>query len=166
MEIKMATTKAISANAYKNNHGTAQNVGTSSTMASEALGSLLNGPVGSIVVDGDDTDKSIDANAFAAAQVLPTAQRVSPSLLGGSNVVGRSINKRESVITRQIATAIRANYFNRFTGLWSVGPSEVTETAMVSSDVAANPSLSVPGKLTYKLGNPVASTVNYAKKTN
>ena len=32
----MATTKAISANAYKNNHGTAQNVGTSSTMASEA----------------------------------------------------------------------------------------------------------------------------------
>lgn len=165
----------VTAATTKNNHGVAQNVGVSSTLSSRALGDAVSNIAGSVVVDGINTDKAVSAGAFAYNNQAPTAQRLSNTkggvsastlLNGADGSPNRSINKRESVITRQIATAIRNNQFNRFTGLWSITPTQVNESSMVTSDVAANPSRSVPGALTYKLGNPVAVTENYASKTN
>jgi hypothetical protein len=159
----------------QNNHGVAQNVGVSSTLSSRPLGDDVGYIAGSVVVDGNNTDKAVSAGTFAYNNQAPTAQRLantaggvadSALLNGADGSPNRSINKRESVITRQIATAIRNNQFNRSTGLWSVTPTEVDESSMVTSDVAANPSRSTPGSLTYKLGNPVAVTENYASKTN
>lgn len=167
-----AVTKATT----KNNHGVAINVGSTSTVLStRALGDAVRDTYGSKVVDGSTTDKAVSAGTFAYNNQEPTAQRLantkggvaSTNLLNAADVsANRSVNKRQSVITRKIATGIRAGEYNLYTGLWSVTPVEVDDSAMVANDVAANPSRSVPGKLTYKLGQPVAETVNYASKTN
>lgn len=167
-----AVTKATT----KNNHGVAINVGSVSTVLdNRTLGDAIRDTAGSKVVDGTTTDKAVSAGTFAYNNQSPTAQRLASTrggvassiLLNAADVSkNRSVNKRESVITRKIATAIRAGNYNFYTGTWSSAPSEQDDSAMVANDVAANPTRSVPGKLTYKLGQPVAETVNYAEKTN
>lgn len=168
-----ASTKATT----NNNHGVAQNVGNSSTvLSSRPLGDAVRDIAGSVVIDGADTNEAVAAGVIAYNNQKPTAQRLpstrggvaSATLLSGGDVSlpNRGINKKESVKSILVATAIRNNQYNRYTGLWSSTPTSQDDSAMVANDVAANPSRDIPGHLTFKLGQPVAETVNYAKKTN
>ena len=128
---------------------------------------------GSVVVQSNllGNTKALSAGTFAHAHIKPLTARVTTelggvstsALLKTSNVVTRSIHKIESVMTNKTATAFRAG-FNLFTGQYS---GAVTTTAdSFGSDVAANPTFSVPGKLTYKLGKPSAVVAAYKTKTN
>lgn len=95
--------------------------------------------------------------------------------INGSNVSGvtkrKSINRMEAVRTTLWSTAFRANKFSLYTGKFVAGfPQVSNDDAMVVSggtyqDEAADPTRSVPGRLSFKSGakNPVVS--NYSRKT-
>lgn len=172
----MATTKAISANPVKNVGGTGKNIGDQSTvLESSALG--LDGvATGSVVVDGTDTDPALSGGTFAYNNAAPVAKRVTVSLATVNNTVLRSgasvpsltksVHKIESIVTRRLATAIRAGYWNIYSGTFSTNPTVATDTfhKAVSSatyiDKVANVSPSNPGVAVYKTGaaNPVVNS--------
>lgn len=167
----MATTKSISANTTKNNGGVAPRIGTSTVLSTVARG--LNVPTGSVVVDGDDTNKSLTSGTFAYNNQKPVAKRVTVSLATVSKTTLQSgaarpelvvsVNKIETVDTRAIATAIRSGYWNIYSGKFTTNPvvsydvmhKSVSGTSVI--DAAANVSRSNQSKLTYKTGakNPV-----------
>ena len=115
--------------------------------------------------------KAVSAGTFAHSHVKPITARVtteiagvaSTALLRTADTVTRSIHKIESVITNQTATAFR-NGFNLFTGQYTSLVSTVTDN--LGSDVAANPTSAVPGRLTYQLGKGRAVVTGYKAKTN
>ena len=78
-------------------------------------------------------------------------------------------------------TAIRANYWNEFSGAWEtavpdnassgawnidVGVDNASSMRASGVDVAANPSNSFPGRLTYLEGGPNPTNDNYAPRYN
>jgi hypothetical protein len=78
------------------------------------------------------------------------------------------------VRTTRTTTAIRAGYWNIYTGTWSTTPTTAVDnfwdiandtTSSTSTDQAATPTRSVPGELTYKLGQPSPVSVDYPAKT-
>jgi len=75
----------------------------------------------------------------------------------------RSIHKRESYKVNRIATAIRAGYWNIYTGAWTTLPTSTTDSP--GTDEAATPTRSVPGELVYKTGAKVPVQDNYKAKT-
>lgn len=156
-----------------NNHGTAKNVGSvSSVLENRSLGSPDVGVFGSTVIDGTDTDKAISGGTIAHNHIKPITKRVTDELGGVSNSALsttanvpsqlRSINKRESYKSSGYATAFRAGYFNLYTGTWSTNPTPVTENP--GTDLAATVTRSAPGKLRFKTGAPVAVSKNYPAK--
>lgn len=172
----MATTKAISANVVKNAGGVGKNIGSQSgTLVTSGLG-LDIVPTGSVVVYGTDTDKALTSGTFAYNNAAPVAKRVTSSLATISNTslrsgaavprLTKSVHKIESIITRKLATAIRAGNWNIYTGKFSSGPTVTTDTfhKAVSGaayvDKVANVSRSNPGVAVYKIGakNPVVNT--------
>jgi hypothetical protein len=175
MEKNMATTKAISANATKNDSGVAKNIGTESTTLVTSVLGLDNVATGSVVVDGDDTDKALSAGTFAYNNSAPVAKRLTTSLATVSNTaltsgalvpgLVKSVNKIESIVTRRLATAIRAGYWNIYSGTFSTSPTVATDTfhkAVTGAtyiDKVANVSASNPGVAVYKTG-AVSPVVN------
>lgn len=172
----MATTKAISANVVKNVGGVGKNIGSqSTTLVTSGLG-LDTVPTGSVVVDGTDTDKALTSGTFAYNNAAPVAKRVTSSLAtvsntsltSGATVPGltKSVHKIESIVTRKLATAIRAGNWNIYTGKFTSGPTVTTDTfhKAVSGatyvDKVANVSKSNPGVAVYRTGakNPVVNT--------
>lgn len=156
-----------------NNHGTAKNIGSqSSVLENRSLGSVDVGVFGSTVVDGADTDKAISGGTIAHNHVKPLAARVTTELGGVDTDVLkttannpeqlRSINKRESYKSSGYATAFRAGYFNLYTGTWTTNPTPTTENP--GTDNAASPTRNVPGTLRFKTGASVAAQKNYAPK--
>lgn len=131
------------------------------------------GVFASVVVESNTLGnaKAISGGTFAHQHVKPLAARITTELAGvastalqdTSDIVTQSIHKIESVVTNQTATAFRAG-FNLFTGGYT--GSVTTQTDSLGSDVAANPTSAVPGRLTYKLGKSVAVVTNYKAKTN
>ena len=115
--------------------------------------------------------KAISGGTFSHNHIKPLAPKITTELGGvsnsalskTSNKVTRSINKIESVVTNRSATAFRAG-FNFYTGQFSSAVTTATDS--LGNDVAANPTYSVPGKLTYKLGKPSAVVAAYKPKTN
>lgn len=115
--------------------------------------------------------KSVSGGTFSHNHVKPLTAKVTTELGGvsstalskTSNRVTRSINKIESVVTNKTATAFRAG-FNLYTGHFSGAVTTTTDS--LGNDVAANPTASVPGKLTYKIGKPTAVVAAYKAKTN
>lgn len=176
----MSIHNAISDVSINNNNG----VGFGVRHTSDVLGSLDLGlaatRTGSVVVDGADTDEAVSAGVFAYNNDRPVAKRVTDSLSEVSNDfllsgAGRpdliqSVHKIEGISTRRVATAIRAGYWNIYTGTWSTSPTvasdSFTGSDSTSNDYAARVSRSAPGNLTYKLGSPTVVTVGYAEKTN
>jgi hypothetical protein len=164
MENIMATTKSISPNATKNDGGSAVQVGTSSVLSSLGLG-LDNPATGSIVIDGTDTDKSVDAETFAKNTQRPLGQRLTSPLVSAANVPEsiKSVNGIESFDSPGTATAIRAGYWNIYSGQWSTDPTvsyddmhkAVTGTTYIDNNVHV--SRSNTGSLTFLNGskNPV-----------
>jgi len=145
----------------------------SEVLTSLGLG-LASTKTGSVVVDGTDTDPAIVGGTFAYNNSKPVAKRLTNSLAGVNNSVllsgasqpdlTQSIHKIESITTRRVATAIRAGYWNIYTGSWSTNPTNATDS--FGNDNAARVSRSSPGNLSYKLGNPNVVTVGYSEKTN
>lgn len=128
----------------------------------------------STVLDNGSADEAVSAGTFAYNNVKPVAKRVSTTLSGVSNTVLqsgaaqpgliRSIHKLETLRTRRLTTALRANKYNRSTGNWDAGYPVVAVDSL-ATDTAATPTRAVPGQLTYMLGaNPVTNN-DYKKKT-
>lgn len=162
-----------SGSSTNNNHGTAKNAGTvSSVLENSTLGAVNVGVFGSTVIDGTDTDKAISGGTIAHNHVKPLTAKVTTELGGVSNTALkttanvpsqlRSINKRESYKSSGYATAFRAGYFNLYTGKFSPAPTPVTETP--GTDNAATPTRSVPGTMRFKTGAPVAVEQDYSAK--
>lgn len=161
----------------KNNHGTAKNIGSKSALLdNSALGSSNVGVFGSKPHDGNSADKAVSGGVFAHDHTKPIAKRMTTEIAGVSNNalktgagvprLIRSIHKLEVLRTNKITSGIRSNKFNRFTGEWDAGYPQ-TSVDTLASDRAANPTLAIPGQLTYKLGQPVPVTNNdYKAKTN
>lgn len=165
---------AVTASSTDNNGGSVLKGGSTSVLNSVDLGYSNVGVFGSSVIDGDDTDKALSAGTFSYSNQHPIAKRVTDTLSGVSNtyllsgaaVPGniRSIHKIQSVRTRRLTTAIRAGYWNIFSGTFSTSPVVAVDT--FDTDDAANPSRSAPGELVYKTGAPVPVQDDYKAKTN
>jgi hypothetical protein len=163
----MSTHAAINGQPVKNNSGSAINVGSSSRILvgkslSDSATAL--GVVGSVVVDGTDTDKAVSANTFAKNTSKPLAIRLDAPLNKASSSVRRAIHKIEGVSTRRVATAIRAGNYNIYTGLFSVAPTVGSDN--FGQDDAATPTAAVPGELTYRTGADKPVNADYKAKTN
>lgn len=167
----MATTKAISANTTKNDGGSAVQVGTSEILSNLSLG-LTNPATGSVVIDGTDTDKSVDSETFAKNTQRPLGQRLSSPLISASNYPTyiRAVNGIETFDSPGTATAIRAGYWNIYTGQWSTDPTvsynnmhkAVTGTANIDNNVHV--SRSYTGSLTFLNGSKNPVNQNYDSK--
>jgi hypothetical protein len=167
MENHMATQQqgrsSVTAASTNNNSGAALKIKSTSLLSSVLAG--LNVSTGSVVVDGTDTDKAVDGATFANNNEKPIAQRLTSSILGGSNDPSllKSINSIEAFDTRKIATAIRAGYWNIYTGQFTTDPTVSYDTMHKSVvgtddvDKAAHVGRSYTGTLTYLAGskNPV-----------
>lgn len=158
-----------------NNRGSSAKATANSKTLKNVSVSRSQTTIGSIVIDGRDTDKALSAGTIAYNNSKPVAMRISSTisgqpntvLLSGADIPGqvRSIAKRESYKVTKIATALRSNRFNRVTGAWDAGyPASGTETP--GTDTAASPTRSSPGQLTYKGGSLIPVTNNdYKAKT-
>jgi hypothetical protein len=154
-----------------NNGGSATRVGSSSVLNNVAVSRDTTGVFGSTVVDGADTDKAVSAGVFAHNHVKPITGRVTTEIAGVASTVLstnandpsqlRSINKRESIKSNGVATAIRAGYWNIYSGTWTVNPTPVTVATtgvptagqtQVGNDDAATPTRSQPGELVFRTG--------------
>jgi hypothetical protein len=172
------TGNAWSGTSTNNDSGVARRIKTTSQLSSVASG--LNTPTGSVVIDGTDTNKSLNSGTFAYNNQRPVAKRVTSSLATVSKTflssgaarpeLVVSVNKIESVDTRAIATAIRAGYWNIYSGLFTTSPTVSTDAMHKSVsgtsviDVAANVSRSSTGRLTYMLGAGNAVKLSYDSK--
>lgn len=165
---------AVTATSTVNRGGVAKKAGSSSTVLENvALGDQGVSVSGSTVIDGTDTDKAVSAGTFKYDNQRPIAKRVTTSLATVSNTVLRSgalvpshlrlLHKRESYKVNKIATAIRAGYWNIYSGTWTTNPTSTTESP--GTDEAATPTRSVPGELVYKTGAKVPVQDNYKAKT-
>lgn len=85
------------------------------------------------------------------------------TLLGAANKgqLTRSINRVEAIRTNKLATAMRAGYYNKFTGKWTTAPTissdmpynaDTGAAGTATTDDAVNVTASKPGELTYKTG--------------
>lgn len=164
---------AVTATSTKNKGGAVKNAGTSTLVDNVTLGDQNVGVSGSTVIDGSDTDKALSAGTFKYDNQRPVSKRVTTSLATVSNTFLRSgalvpghlrlLHKRESYKVNKIATAIRAGYWNIYTGTWTTPPTATTESP--GTDEAATPTRSVPGELVYKTGAKVPVQDNYKAKT-
>lgn len=173
MENIMFIKKAIENNPIKNNSGSSVQIGNSSTLNNLNLG-LDNAATGSVVVDGDNTDKSVYEEVFAKNTQRPLGQRLadSPSLVNGSSYPSyvRNVNSIETFDSPGTATAFRAGYFNMYTGKWSTSPTVSYDNmnksiaGSVNIDNAAHVSRLNTGSLTYLNGAKIPVNQNYESK--
>lgn len=136
------------------------------------------------VPDGNSivTDKPYVASATAGSYSLVagtfatmTADQYimlaySSSVAGGQKVrtgfgsdfgIRRSIHKLEHMYSRLVATAIRAGYWNIYTGVWSTDPTVQDDAATWGTDDAANPTRPLPGELTYRTSGQQDGSTGY-----
>jgi hypothetical protein len=164
-----ATTKSTTVN----NGGVAKHIGTSSVLNNVSVTNPPVGVFGSTVLDNDYADKALSDGVFKFDNERPISKRVTttlatvnkPVLQSGALVPAnlRLLHKRESYKVRQIATAIRAGYWNIYTGQWSVLPTATTENPGV--DNAATPTRTKPGELVYRTGARLPVRDDYKAKT-
>lgn len=194
MEITMATVQVdgsspVTKATTVNNGGTAINAGTSTVLESRPLGSANLGVFGSKVVSDavvDYADPALSSGTFAYNNSRPIGIKLTDTLAGSvSNTFlrssasdlgsRRSIHRQEKVRTNRFTTAFRAGYFNLYTGQWSTTPTTAVDafwdiandtTSSTSTDNAATPTRSVPGELTYKLGQQAPVSVSYSAKNS
>ena len=83
----------------------------------------------------------------------------------------RSIHKLEAIRTERVATAIRAGYWNIYTGSWTTAPTVANDIGDAGTDEAATPTRAIPGELVYRVaGQPDGTNgitqADYPAKTN
>jgi hypothetical protein len=164
---------AVTTTSTKNQGGAVVNGGTTSILDTVNLGYSDVGVFGTAVIDNNSADKALSAGTFSYNNQSPIAKRVTGELSGVANTVLqsgadqpgliRSIHKLETLRTRRLTTAIRAGYWNIYTGAFSPAPTVAVDS--LSTDEAATPTRSVPGELVYKTGAPTPVQDNYKAKT-
>ena len=77
----------------------------------------------------------------------------------------RSINKLEHLYTTRTATAIRAGFWNIFTGEFTTAPVTADDIGTVGTDDAAVPTQAIPGELVYKEPKPLPVQDNYQARS-
>jgi hypothetical protein len=169
--VNYTTQPNLTGSGSRNNGGSATRVGTSAELNNVAISKDTTGVVGSVVVDGADTDKAISGGTIAHDHVKPIVAKVTSEIAGlASTALStnannpaqlRAINKVERIKGNGAATAIRAGYFNMYTGQFSTNPTPVTvyptgvpttNQAWVGTDDAATPTRSAPGELVFRTG--------------
>jgi len=174
MATQQVSGSAVTASSTNNYGGSVINGGTTTILDSIDLGYSDVGVFGSSVIDGSQTDKALSAGTFSYSNQKPVAKRVTEELAGGvSNTtlqsgaaqpgLLRSIHKLEVLRTRRLTTAIRAGYWNIYSGSWSTNPTVAVDT--LSTDDAAAPTRAVPGELVYKTSAPEPVQDDYKAKT-
>lgn len=160
-----------------NRHGImrANGTATSNVVGSVKVVRPVVSSFASTVVDNSSADKAISGGTFAHNHTRPISALVTTELAGLSNTsirspgndgdTIRSINKLETLRTRKFTTAIRANKYNRVTGQFDEGYPAVSVDSL-GTDVAATPSISVPGKITYLRGGKTPYNDSYKAKTS
>ena len=78
----------------------------------------------------------------------------------------RSIHKLEHMYSRLVATAIRAGYWNVFTGTFSTDPTVQDDASTWGSDNAANPTYAIPGELVYRTSGQQDGATGYGVTTD
>jgi hypothetical protein len=163
---------ATTATSTKNKGGAVINAGTSSLLdnvsaaRSNGNGSVFAStviPSGSTVVDY--ATSALSAGTFAYNNQKPTAKRYSTLISGTSNTflqsgaarpeLVRSIHKLETLRTRRLTTAIRAGYWNIYSGTFSTLPTIAVDS--LATDYAADPTQAIPGEIVYVVGGRVVS---------
>jgi|694.fasta_scaffold60647_8 hypothetical protein len=179
---------AVTRTSTVNNGGTAINVGSSSTVLdNRSLGRDNQGVFGSTVVSNaskDYADLALASGTFAYNNAEPIGVKLTDTLAGsvsntflrsGGSDLGsrRSIHRQEKVRTTRTTTAIRAGYWNIYSGTWNTTPTTAVDnfwdiandtTSATSTDEAATPTRGTPGELTYKLGQETPVSVDYSAK--
>lgn len=85
---------------------------------------------------------------------------------GGSDYqIRRSIQKLEHMYTTRVATAIRAGYWNEYSGAWSTDPTTADDASTFGTDDAAADNRTAPGELVYKEPTPVPVMDDYQART-
>jgi hypothetical protein len=176
---------SVTSSSTNNNGGSVLSGGTTSYLNTVALGYSDVGVFGTTPVDNNTADKALSSGTFAYNNLSPIAPKVTDTIAGvASDVLAtsanrpsltRSIHRQEKVRTRRLTTAIRAGYWNIYSGLWTTNPTNAVDnfwdnagdtTSSTSTDQAASPSRSNPGELTYKTGAKVPVNDDYKAKTN
>lgn len=113
-----------------NNHGTANRVGSTSTVLENREPNRTQVVIGSVVVDGADTDEALSASTIAYNNQSPIAIRLTSTISGQSNTILRSganppdqirmIHKRESYKVSKRATGYRNGYWDPYMGRFMV----------------------------------------------
>ena len=164
---------AVTAVSTKNNGGSSVNAGSKSTQLDGiSLGRTVFGAFGSTVVNGTNTDPANGSGVFAYNNISPIAMRSSKVLAGLANTkllsgasvpsLTTGIHYINSIRTRRLTTAIRAGYWNIYSGTFSSAPTVAVDTFY--TDEAATVSRSSPGTLAYLVGKtPVQKS--YQAKT-
>lgn len=126
-------------------------------------------------IDNSWADKCVSGGTFAHNHTKPISSLITTELAGLTNnailTTGddgdtvRSINKLETLRTRRFTTAIRDNKYNRYTGAFD-GGYPVVAVDTLATDVAATPTTSVPGKVTYLRGGSTPYSDSYKAKTS
>lgn len=164
-----------------NNRGTVTRGGSvvSGKLNTVSVARFNSGVFNSTPIDNSSADEALAAGTFAYNNNRPTAKRYTTLISGVSNSILRSgadvpslnrgIARSETIRTRRTTTAIRAGYFNIYTGLFTTPPTAAVDnwwsisgntTSATSTDVAASPTRVVPGRLVYKASklNPVVDS--------
>jgi uncharacterized Fe-S center protein len=178
-------TSAVTKQTTRNNRGTAINVGSaSSVLVNSKLGSTNQTVFGSTVVNNSVADPALSSGVFAYNNNKPVGVKLTSTLAGsvsntflrsGASDLGsrRSIHRQEVVRTTRTSTAFRAGYWNVYNGTWTTTPTTAVDTfwdiandttSSTSTDHAATPTRSIPGELTYKLGQKAPVSVDYPGK--
>lgn len=80
---------------------------------------------------------------------------------GADHGIRRSIHKLEAMRTRRVATAIRAGYWNIYTGEWSTDPTVADDISDFGTDDAATPTYAKPGELVYRTSGQQDGSTGY-----
>lgn len=107
-----------------NNAGTAARLGSNQDVLDNKEPNRYQREIGSVVVDGNDTDEALSASTIAYNNNSPIAMRLSETisgqnntvLLSGANAPGqlRSINKRESFKVAKLSRSYKAGWWDPY----------------------------------------------------
>jgi hypothetical protein len=87
------------------------------------------------------------------------------SLLSAASFARRPIHKLEAMRTTRTATAVRAGFWNVYTGEWSTKPTSANDISDWGTDDAAVPTYAVPGELVYRDGSASPILDEYKART-
>lgn len=119
-----------------------------------------------VVVSGSEMLDEPAVRGVGKRLETSNVSEVNSYLKSGASVpsIVRSIHKLEVLRTLRVTSAIRAGEFDEFSGTFNMGY-PVNAVDSLETDVAATPTRSLPGKLTYKSSSSLPVNDSYKPKT-